>query len=36
MAFTHKHFKNFSVHTYTAPEKGYLVNSQIIETEKIL
>lgn len=34
MAFTHKHFKNFSVHTYTAPEKGYLVNSQIIETEK--
>jgi len=36
MAFTHKNFKNFSVHTYTAPESGYLVNSQIIETENNL
>lgn len=34
MAFMHTNFKNFSVHTYTAPEAGYLVNSQIIETEK--
>lgn len=36
MAFTHKNFKNFSVHTYTAPEPGYLVNSQIIGMENNL
>ena len=36
MSFTHTNFKNFSVHTYTAPETGYQVNTQIIETEKHL
>ena len=36
MAFVHTKFKNFSVHTYTSPETGYLVNTQIIETEKHL
>ena len=36
MSFMHTNFKNFSVHTYTAPETGYLVNSHIIETEKNL
>ena len=36
MSFIHTNFKNFSVHTYTAPETGYLVNSQIIETKKHL
>ena len=32
----HTNFKNFSVHTYTSPETGYLVNTQIIETENHL
>ena len=36
MAFVHTKFKNFSVHTYTSPETGYLVNTHIIETEKHL
>lgn len=36
MSFIHKNFKNFSVHLYTAPEKGYLVNSHIIETKNNL
>ena len=36
MSFIHTNFKNFSVHTYTSPETGYQVNTQIIETEKHL
>jgi len=36
MVFIHKKFSNFSIHSYTAPEKGYHVNSHIIETKNNL
>lgn len=36
MSFIHKNFSNFSVHTYTSSEKGYHVNSHIIETKNNL